>query len=532
MGELVIGKYIRLSLADRDLMKKENKTESESISHQRDLIQHYIDADPELSQCRQEEFFDDGFSGTKFDRPSFERLIDKIKVGEINCVIVKDFSRFGRDYIELGDYLERIFPFLGVRFISINDHYDSNDYKGTTGGLDVVMKNIVYDFYSKDLSIKVKTAKMSKMKQGKYLGGHVPYGLRRHDTIKGKLAIDEEAAEIVRRIFGYALEGKTCSMIARELNQEGVETPAQYYRRKHPDQKKYKRQSEQAAWTANAVRNIIKQEMYYGAVAGHRREKVVACSRATKAVPAEKQIIVEGQHEAIVSKDEWLRAQGVIRSMKSPVRIGGRDYPLKGIARCGCCGRKLMLRSKRKEQCFICVGSVNDPNTSCYTAPILEEPLNEAVWSAIRNIFSLEGKVERMVKASKEMDAETALVSVKQIGTLQRELDGLNDKRLSNIELLNLGEISKEEYLSRRDALTMQEEDLKQQILMYQMKKDAADTGEDPDVKRFLDSCKVYRNQEKMSNNMVRAFVEKVMVYDQERIEIVWNFSDRIIDMM
>ena len=106
----------------------------------------------------------DGYSGTNFKRPSFERLLEKIKKGEINCVIVKDFSRFGRDYIELGDYLERIFPFMGVRFISINDHYDSLDYKGTTGGLDVVMKNIVYDYYSKDLSMKVKTAKYQKMK--------------------------------------------------------------------------------------------------------------------------------------------------------------------------------------------------------------------------------------------------------------------------------------------------------------------------------------------------------------------------------
>lgn len=156
-----LGIYIRLSQADFDLAKKEGKTESESISHQRDLIQRYIQSNPEFAGMPQQEFFDDGFSGTNFDRPSFERMLDKIRIGEINCVIVKDFSRFGRNYIELGDYLERIFPFLGVRFISINDQYDSNDYKGTTGGLDVVMKNILYDYYSKDLSVKVSTAKRS-----------------------------------------------------------------------------------------------------------------------------------------------------------------------------------------------------------------------------------------------------------------------------------------------------------------------------------------------------------------------------------
>ena len=144
MSKWVIGKYIRLSDADRDLMKKEGKTESESVSHQKALIQNFVNEKDELKDCEQYEFFDDGFSGTNFDRPSFEKLIEQIKKGKINCVIVKDFSRFGRDYIELGDYLERIFPFMGVRFISINDHYDSLDYKGTTGGLDVVFRREFY----------------------------------------------------------------------------------------------------------------------------------------------------------------------------------------------------------------------------------------------------------------------------------------------------------------------------------------------------------------------------------------------------
>ena len=201
MGKWVIGKYIRLSQADRDLMIRENKAESESISHQKALIQNFISGDPELAGCEQYEFFDDGYSGTNFERPSFERLLEKIKNGAINCVIVKDFSRFGRDYIELGDYLERIFPFLGVRFISINDHYDSQDYKGTTGGLDVVMKNIVYDYYSKDLSVKVTTAKRAKMKRGEYIGGHVPYGLKKDPEDYHKLAVDPEAAAVVREIF-------------------------------------------------------------------------------------------------------------------------------------------------------------------------------------------------------------------------------------------------------------------------------------------------------------------------------------------
>ena len=262
MSKWVIGKYIRLSLADQDLMKKENKSESESISHQKALIQNFINGNAELNGSEQYEFFDDGYSGTNFQRPSFERLLERIKKGEINCVIVKDFSRFGRDYIELGDYLERIFPFMGVRFISINDHYDSADYKGTTGGLDVVMKNIVYDYYSKDLSIKVKTAKYQKMKQGKYLGGHVPYGLMKDPKDKHKLIIDPEAAAVVREIFDMAIAGMRLIDMARTLNERGIETPGQYYRRKHPGTKKFADASDMVCWNHNNIRNILQQEMY------------------------------------------------------------------------------------------------------------------------------------------------------------------------------------------------------------------------------------------------------------------------------
>lgn len=229
MSKWVIGKYIRLSQADQDLMRKENKSESERVSHQKALIQNLINDNAELNGSDQYEFFDDGYSGINFQRSSFERLLDKIKKGEINCVIVKDFSRFGRDYIELGDYLERIFPFIGVRFISINDHYDSNDYKGTTGGLDVVMKNIVYDYYSKDLSVKVKIAKYQKMKQGKYIGGHVPYGLMKDPKDKHKLIIDPEAAMVVREIFDMAIAKMRLIDMAHILNERGVEPPGDYY---------------------------------------------------------------------------------------------------------------------------------------------------------------------------------------------------------------------------------------------------------------------------------------------------------------
>lgn len=346
MGKWVIGKYIRLSQADRELMIKENKAESESVSHHKVLIQNYINGNPELAGCEQYEFFDDGYSGTNFEQPSFERLLEKIKGGAINCVIVKDFSRFDRDYIELGDYLERIFPFLGVWFISINDHYDSLDYKGTTGGLDVVMKNIVYDYYSKDLSVKVTTAKRAKMKRGEYIGGHVPFGLMKDPEDYHKLMVDPEAAPIVREIFEAAISGMRITDIARMLNEKGYETPARYYQRKHPDKNKFKNTSDLDCWNHNSVRRTLKQEMYYGAVAGHRREGIGVGWKHSVAIPKEEQIIVEGKHLGIVTKKEFMEAQKIFRKRGKTKIVTDKSYPLWKKVKCGTCGRAMPFKDR------------------------------------------------------------------------------------------------------------------------------------------------------------------------------------------
>lgn len=235
-ADYTIGIYIRLSLADEDTGYG-SKSESDSISNQRMLINRYLDESPTLSQCPRLEFADDGYTGTNFQRPQFTAMMEKVKRGEINLICVKDFSRFSRDYIETGNYLECTFPFMGVRFISINDGYDSEDYKGTTGGLEVVMRSIIYAAYSKDLSVKTTSAKVQMMKQGKYVGGYAPYGYVLHPTIRNKLKLDPEAANIVRRIFDEALLGRNTSQIALGLNDDNTTTPGQYFRTKHPDKR-------------------------------------------------------------------------------------------------------------------------------------------------------------------------------------------------------------------------------------------------------------------------------------------------------
>ncbi|MBS6261723.1 MAG: recombinase family protein [Clostridium sp.] len=534
---MVIGKYIRLSQADQDVMKKENKTESESIAHQRDLIQRYINSHADLKNCGVREFYDDGYSGTNFKRPAFERLLEQIKKGKIGCVIVKDFSRFGRDYIELGDYLERIFPFLGVRFISVNDGYDSNDYKGTTGGLDVVLKNIVYDFYSKDLSVKVITAKRAKMKHGEYIGGHVPYGLLRDPGDKHKLVIDPEAAAVVREIFGMAIEGKKLIDIARYLNEKGTETPAGYFRRKNPCKKKYRNTSALECWNDHSIRRILKQEMYYGAVVQHKREGIGVGWKHSVAVPKEEQVIVEGMHPGIVTKEEFLQAQKIFRKRGPAKRVVEKNYPLWRKVRCGACGRAMPLKSGIVRgvdyRYFYCQHAASQPGAGgCTKEYMREDVLNEAVWDSVKGLLAAAGSFKKKIGRKKEEMERNNAAMVKKLADLQKEKAKCEADRFTNMDQFMAGNMEKEVYQKRRAEFTREAERLDGLIAELETELQERETVQDERTKEALETVERFSGAEGLDQKIVDALIETVLVYDPGHVEIRWKFSDEVMKMM
>ena len=533
MSKWVIGKYIRLSLADQDLMKKENKSESESISHQKALIQNFINGNSELNGSEQYEFFDDGYSGTNFERPSFERLMERIKKGQINCVIVKDFSRFGRDYIELGDYLERIFPFMGVRFISINDHYDSADYKGTTGGLDVVMKNIVYDYYSKDLSVKVKTAKYQKMKQGKYLGGHVPYGLMKDPKDKHKLIIDPEAAAVVREIFDMAIAGMRLIDMARTLNERGIETPGQYYRRKHPGTKKFADASDMVCWNHNNIRSILQQEMYYGAIVGHKRQGLGVGCKHTATVPKEEQFIVEGKHEGIVTKEEFLKAQEIFCKQRKTKKVIPKTYPLYRKVKCGTCGRAMTYKtySFREEdyKYFGCPhAKAQVGEDGCCKRYVTEDNLNAIVWSVVRQLLDMTDAFKKKLDKQNSISRQDNLFMVEKLARLQQEKEKCESDRFANVDQFMAGMLDKEVYQRRRADLGRLAEKLENEIAELEQKLKSAETVKADSLTQILGVMKKYSGADELTQAMVQEMIEKVVVTDPEHVEIVWKFKDEV----
>ena len=301
MKEKIIALYIRLSVEDRDL--DELKTASVSIQNQKVHLRNFLMCHPETASGEIREFIDDGYTGTNMDRPAFQEMMKLAREEQISCIVVKDFSRFGRNYLEVGNYLEQIFPLLGIRFISVDDGYDSKQNQGDVPGLDVVFKNIIHDYYSKELSVKEIQTKRNLSQKGLFLGAIPPFGYVRDPDTRHKLLVDPESAGTVKRVFAFALEGKNLSEIARVLNKEKVECPGQRLWRLGIRTKGIQEEEiQKMKWSADSVRNILKSPAVIGSITNHRVERKEMGRAGLKKVNTEEQIIVENMHEAIIEK--------------------------------------------------------------------------------------------------------------------------------------------------------------------------------------------------------------------------------------
>ena len=274
--------YLRISVEDMD-HNGEDKDESNSIVNQRELLRRYVEDTPELSRYQVMELCDDGYSGTNMERPGMEKLLDMAKKGQVGCILVKDFSRFGRDYLTVSDYVDQIFPFIGIRFISINDNYDSAKCNGATSGVEIVFRNVIYGYYSQDLSVKVRNGKRTKAQSGKFMSPFAPIGYQKAPENRNQLVVEPEGAAIVRRIFRMAGEGMSVMQILRVLNRERIPTPSQLKNRHGEFHKWWVGVGDNKVWDGSIVVNILRDERYLGKnVYGKHYRPVVGDYRTKK----------------------------------------------------------------------------------------------------------------------------------------------------------------------------------------------------------------------------------------------------------
>lgn len=505
----VIAKYLRLSAEDGD------KIESDSIVNQRCLIDFFIKEKFKDKNADVIEFVDDGYTGTDMNRPGMKKLLILAETKEINCVIVKDFSRFARDYVEVGMYAEQKFPDWQIRFISVNDGYDSIDFRGITGGIDIAMKNIAYTMYSRDLSEKIKSARRIQYKQGKYIATYAFYGYKKSPDDKHKLIVDEPAAEIVKRIFNMRIGGMKPTQIAITLNKEGILTPSGYKRSIDPKSRKWNKVSDYDYWTNDTIHRILDDERYTGKLIIGKTESVTCGNKKVRRKRSDI-VIVENTHEAIVPQYIFDEAQQMKSSATHPKQT---DISLSGLIRCGGCGHIMYRHNKAgkiiKYSCDY--KKFAEPN-NCFKGSISENDLVDFLSKLIRN--ELEKTVD--VEKAKERIADACKEKEKEINRLYKKIDEQKKKKLAEYIKLTKGQVTEEEFISVKEKLDVEITELEKSVSNMNFRT-AADK-----VFSISSLFSDYIGKGEINRKVIQDLVKTVYVYEDKRIEIVWNFNEKI----
>jgi len=366
-----VGMYLRLSRAD----DKEDRTDdpSQSIVNQRDFITKYI---LEKGWDLYDEYVDDGYSGTTFDRPDFQRMIEDIKKGNINLVIVKDYSRLGRNYARTGLYLDEFFPKYNVRFVAINDGIDTFKTNNSNNELSG-FKGIMNDMYCADISKKIRTSFYTKRQNGQFIGAFAPYGYLKDPNNKNKLIVDPEASLIVKRIFNMRINGIANEAIMRTLNEENIPCPTKYKEQKGMNYKNVN--IKRYLWTAETIKDILSNPMYIGNMTQRRNEKISYKLKKFRKIPKKDWVIVENTHEPIIDKETFQTVQELLEQKAYGKTQHKTEHLLGGLLVCGDCGMPITFRrdNKKATKDFITLCSNYSRFSKCTRHQVLEEELND-----------------------------------------------------------------------------------------------------------------------------------------------------------
>ncbi len=516
MDTVMIGMYLRLSNEDTN---KEKNEESNSISAQRVLLTKHVEELMQGQSYSITEFCDDGFSGTDFNRPGVQALIEAAKSGNINMIIVKDFSRFGRDYLEVGRYLEYIFPILQIRFVSVNDNYDSSDKFGTTGGMSVALKNLVYGMYSADLSKKIHSARDIRARNGEFIGQYAPYGYRKNPEDKHELLIDENVAWVVRKIFHMAADGINHSEIARQLNEAEIPTRYLYHKLKgdnFPDKQPHVKIKK---WDNNAVKDIITNETYLGTMFWNRAKCGMDTDKKRIEQPRETWIVVENQHEAIVSKELFDKANANIVGLD----MSGRTVGKKNLFFiCGYCGKTLKHRSRTNDKYFCRTGSQQFEN-DCQRVNVRIIELEDAVLCQVRGMAAMLIEAKNIRKNAQKNDRKKVLETTVDDST--REMARWKDTKVRLYEQYKAGTITREDYVARIEKGKIRMEELEQIKSEAQAELNSIQTVSKPEEIPDTELAEL-SVLESFDKDRLKMLIDKVIVYGADAIEIVWKVGN------
>lgn len=506
------GLYARLSREDGD------KIESDSINTQLNMLYQYTDSCPEITVY--DTYTDDGYTGTDFNRPDFQRLIQDIEAGKVNCVIVKDLSRFGRNYKYSGYYLEEYFEDKGVRFIAIGDGVDSI----RTTGCDMIipMKNVFNEQYARDISRKVQAAFKTKQKAGDFVGAFACYGYKKSPADRHKLVVDEYAAGIVRRIFRMFKEGAGQMRIARTLNEEGVLCPSEYKKAMGLNYRNCNKLNSTNYWTYSTIHNILKQEMYIGnIVQGKTRRRMKG---KPKALPRELWVIKENQHQAIIDRETWETVQKLLTIQHVDLKLDENVSIFAGFLKCADCGRALAKRKDRNVVVYKCAGYTRYGLRVCSAHKIHDTVLREIILHDINAAIQKVSDLDRLFKAAAKRPEQTAGYYQGEIASCNSEIHRVRKLKKGLYEDYKDEVISKEDYIRYQEEYSAREAVLAARLDALNDRKEAPgkEFESNPWVQKLLQTGCI----EELDRETIVTLISHIRVFENQKIEIAYRFSE------
>ncbi|MCG4794100.1 recombinase family protein [Faecalibacterium prausnitzii] len=518
--------YVRLSKEDGDVATA-GKRESNSISNQKDLIKNFLKDKKDIVVVS--ERVDDGYSGSNFERPAFQMMLEDIKKGVVDSVVVKDLSRFGREYIDAGKYIERLFPALGVRFIAINDHYDSLEGKSQADEIVIPFKNLINDAYCRDISIKIRSHLEVKRKNGEYIGAFTPYGYQKDSDNKNKLVIDVYAAGIVKEIYRMKLSGMSQTAIANVLNKQGVLSPMEY---KHSlgirIQDNFKTH-EQAEWSAMSVKRILENEVYTGTLVQGKRTTPNHKVKKLMKKPETDWVRIEKNHEAIVSEREFALVQRLLGIDTRTSPNEEKVYPLSGLVVCGDCGAMMIKRDVpaggKIYAYYICSRHAATKECAAHRIPMkkLEETVLELVKIHIENILDMK-KIMDFIHAVPFQELDIKELETRKEAK-EKEANRCRELRDYLYEDFREGIISKEDYKELHDGYTEKRKKAEEAIRnIDQQIREILESKSDK--YHWLDYFAAHQNIQEITRTVAVELIDQILIYDKKHIEVRFNFDD------
>lgn len=517
--------YVRLSKEDGDL--DGIKAESNSISNQKSLIMNFLKDKDDIEVVSVRE--DDGYTGSNFDRPAFQLMMEDVKNGIVNCIVVKDLSRFGREYIDSGKYIERLFPAIGLRFIAINDGYDSADTSEQSGEILIPFKNLINDTYCRDISVKIRSHLEVKRQNGEYVSNYCPYGYVKSETDKSRIVPDEFAGHVVQDIFQMIKGGMSLDSISRKLNEQGIPSPMGYKILKGSGYRTPFSKSDSFKWYPVSVRRIATNPVYMGTLIQGKRTTPNHKIKKQQVKSKDKWAVIEHNHQQIISERDFRIVQRLLATDLRTDPKQEKVYLMSGIAVCADCGslmtRKLTSSKGRRYAYYIC--SRNKKYGECSSHRIREEILENKVLLSLRDMIDTLVDAEAMVeKAGAEIHINLGAGRCRERIEANEEVIRKYNKMLVGLfEDYRAGIVSKEDFQMIKADFDSRKTEAENAISRIEKELEEIRSLASYDSS-WTTAFKENRNITSLSRSVVVNLIDKVLVDKNGDIQVVYDCDD------